>query len=54
MGGSPRKSERLPPSYEEGRLRDAEIERKQDPKFKERDLLALIKRAVKKKAPSGA
>lgn len=34
------------PSYEQGRLRDASIEKKQDADYKKGDLLALIKRAV--------
>ncbi len=34
------------PSYEEGRLRDSSIEKKQDAEYKKGDLLALIKKAA--------
>lgn len=50
MGGSRKNVNKPRPSYEEGRLRDAEIERKQDPNYRESDLASLIKKAVRKPA----
>jgi hypothetical protein len=41
------KSNKRPhPSYEEGKLRDPSIEKKQDAEYKKGDLLALIRKAV--------
>ena len=52
MSGSKKKNP-LPASYEEGELRDKSIEKKQRADFQPKDLLRLIKRAIKK-APEGA
>jgi len=42
-----KKSDKRPrPSYEDGELRDKDIEQKQDAEYKKGDLLALIKKAV--------
>lgn len=43
------------PSYEDGRLRDPEIAKKQDSDFQAEDLRKLVKKAVKRVGPaSGA
>ena len=47
MPGSKKKNP-LRPSYEDGELRDKSIEEKQTADFKPKNLLALIKRAVRK------
>jgi len=52
MPGSKKKNP-LHPSYEEGELRDKSIEKDQRADFKPKDLLRLIKRAIRK-APEGA
>lgn len=51
MPGSKKKNP-LPPSYEDGKLRDESIEKQQQASFQPKDLLRLIKRAIKK-APEG-
>lgn len=40
------------PSYEDGRLRDPEIAKKQDPDFQAEDLRKLIRKAVKTEDPA--
>jgi len=52
MGGSVKKN-LLRPSYEEGRVREKNVEEMQDPEFQPEDLRRLVKKAVKK-APEGA
>lgn len=52
MGGKPSKRPR--PSYETGKLRDPSIAKKMDPKYQVGDLMRLIKKAAKGKAPGGA
>ena len=52
MPGSKKKNP-LRPSYEEGELRDKSIEKKQQASFQPKDLLRLIKKAIKK-TPEGA
>jgi len=52
MPGSKKKNP-LPPSYEEGELRDKTIEKKQRAGFQPKDLMRLIEKAVRK-APEGA
>ena len=47
-----KQSSRPRPSYEEGHLRDPEIEKKMDPDYRESDLWTLIKKAVKVKPPA--
>ena len=44
--GSKKSDKRPRPSYEEGRLRDPGIAKKQDAEYKKGDLLAFIKKAV--------
>lgn len=46
MSGSPRSKATPRPSYEDGKLRDPEIETKMDHERTESDLLALIKKAA--------
>lgn len=53
MGGS-KKTKETKPSYEDGHLRDPELEKLQDPKFRSSDLQKLIAKAAKGKAPEGA
>jgi hypothetical protein len=43
-----KQSKRPRPSYEEGKLRGPEIEKKQDSEYKKGDLLALIRKAAAK------
>ncbi len=45
MGGS--SSKRPKPSYEEGELRDKSIAKKQDPKYRPKDLRPLVTRAAR-------
>lgn len=52
MPGSKKKNP-LPPSYETGELRDKGIEKQQQASFQPKDLLRLIKKAIKR-APEGA
>ena len=52
MPGSKKKNP-LPPSFEEGHLRDKKLEKKQRASFQPKDLMRLIEKAVKK-APEGA
>jgi hypothetical protein len=43
------------PSYEQGELRDKEIEKLQDPNYKRNDFLKLVKKSAKfrQKRPNG-
>jgi len=50
MGGTPRGKDKPRPSYEDGELRDPSIAAKMVPGFKESDLTALLRRAVKPSA----
>ena len=52
MGGSKKKNP-LRPSYEEGELRDKNIEKKQHSDFQPKDLLRLIRKAVRKPSSEG-
>ena len=52
MPGSKKKNP-LRPSYEDGKVRDESIEKDQRADFKPKDLLRLIKKAIRK-APEGA
>lgn len=53
MGGTKKSAKRPAPSYEQGKLRDPEIERLQDPNYKPSDLMGLIKKAATVKPPKG-
>jgi len=44
MGGQ--KNKRPRPSYEDGKLRDPSIEKMQDPKYRGKDLVRMIKKAA--------
>ena len=46
MGGTPRKPAKPRPSYEDGHLRDPDIEAKQDEGFSRKDLDKLLRRAA--------
>lgn len=48
--GKHKKQENMPktPSYDEGRLRDRDLEKELDPNFKPEDLTKLIRKAIKK------
>ena len=48
MGGTPRGKDKPRPSYEDGELRDPEIERAQEPSVGRPDLDKLIRRASRK------
>lgn len=48
MGGTPRRKDKPRPSYEDGELRDPEIEAKVDLSVGEAALFRLIKRATVK------
>jgi hypothetical protein len=47
-----RLSKKTRPSYEEGELRDKEIEKLQDPDYKREDFLKLVKKSAKPRRKS--
>ena len=53
VGGSRKNPNKPHPSYEDGRLRDASIEQKQEDDYTRGKLVALIKKAARKPAKEG-
>lgn len=51
MSGAPRSKDKPRPSYEDGRLRDPEIERKQTVGFDSEDLRTILRRASGRTTP---
>ncbi|MCA9846175.1 MAG: hypothetical protein KC491_16110 [Dehalococcoidia bacterium] len=54
MGGTERDPKKPRPSYEDGKLRDAELAGKIDPAFRKRDLTTLIAKAAKPQSRKGS
>jgi hypothetical protein len=52
--GRPGRRNQRRPSFEDGRLRDSEVERLQDPSFDAEDLKRTIQKAVKRGRPKSS